>query len=45
MPSILVETGFINNPDEEKYLNSDDGQEEIVNSIVRAIIKYRKENE
>lgn len=45
MPSILVETGFINNPDEEKYLNSDEGQEEIVNSIVRAIIKYRKENE
>ncbi|MGI4021050.1 MAG: N-acetylmuramoyl-L-alanine amidase family protein [Janthinobacterium lividum] len=45
MPSILVETGFINNPDDEKYLNSDEGQEEIVNSIVRAIIKYRKENE
>ncbi|RYE27391.1 MAG: N-acetylmuramoyl-L-alanine amidase [Sphingobacteriaceae bacterium] len=45
MPSILVETGFINNPDEEKYLNSDAGQEEIVNSIVRAIVKYRKENE
>ncbi|WP_299287735.1 N-acetylmuramoyl-L-alanine amidase [uncultured Mucilaginibacter sp.] len=45
MPSILVETGFINNPDDEKYLNSEEGQEEIVNSIVRAIIKYRKENE
>lgn len=45
MPSVLVETGFINNPDDEKYLNSDEGQEEIVNSIVRAIVKYRKENE
>ena len=45
MPSVLVETGFINNPDDEKYLNSEEGQEEIVNSIVRAIIKYRKENE
>ncbi len=45
MPSILVETGFINNPDDEKYLNSEEGQEEIVNSIVRAIVKYRKENE
>lgn len=45
MPSILVETGFINNPEEEKYLNSDEGQAEIVNSIVRAIVKYRKENE
>lgn len=45
MPSVLIETGFINNPDDEKYLNSDEGQDEIVNSIVRAIGKYRKENE
>jgi N-acetylmuramoyl-L-alanine amidase len=45
MPSILVETGFINNPDDEKYLNSEEGQQEIVNSIVRAIVKYRNENE
>ncbi len=45
MPSVLVETGFINNPDDEKYLNSEEGQQEIVNSIVRAIVKYRKENE
>ena len=45
MPSVLVETGFINNPDDEKYLNSDEGQQEIVDSIVRAIMKYRKENE
>lgn len=45
MPSVLVETGFINNPEDEKYLNSDSGQQEIVNSIVRAIVKYRKENE
>jgi N-acetylmuramoyl-L-alanine amidase len=26
MPSILVETGFITNEEEEKYLNSDAGQ-------------------
>lgn len=45
MPSVLIETGFINNPDDEKYLNSEEGQTEIVNSIVRAIVKYRKENE
>lgn len=45
MPSVLVETGFINNPDDEKYLNSDEGQEQIVNSIVRAIVKYRNENQ
>jgi N-acetylmuramoyl-L-alanine amidase len=45
MPSVLVETGFINNPDEEAYLNSDSGQAEIVNSIIRAIKKYRQEYE
>ncbi|MGV8879883.1 MAG: N-acetylmuramoyl-L-alanine amidase family protein [Sphingobacteriaceae bacterium] len=45
MPSVLVETGFINNPDDEKYLNSDEGQDEIINSIIRAVKKYRKEYE
>src|SRR5674536_74330 len=27
MPSVLVETGFITNPTEEKYLNSKEGQD------------------
>jgi N-acetylmuramoyl-L-alanine amidase len=45
MPSVLVETGFINNIEEEKYLNSDEGQTEIVNSLVRAIKQYKKEIE
>jgi N-acetylmuramoyl-L-alanine amidase len=41
MPSVLVETGFIDNPDDEAYLNSEDGQNEIVASIVRAITNYK----
>ncbi|MBD1395312.1 N-acetylmuramoyl-L-alanine amidase family protein [Mucilaginibacter glaciei] len=41
MPAVLVETGFINNPDEEEYLNSDEGQTEIVQSIIRSIQAYR----
>lgn len=45
MPSILIETGFINNPEEEDYLNSEEGQAEIVNSIVRAIKQYKRELE
>jgi len=45
MPSVLVETGYINNPDDEAYLNSEDGQNEIVNSIVRAITSYKNEVE
>jgi N-acetylmuramoyl-L-alanine amidase len=41
MPGLLIETGFINNPDDERYLNSDEGQNEIVQSIIRAIKKYK----
>jgi N-acetylmuramoyl-L-alanine amidase len=43
MPAVLVETGYINNPGEEAYLNSVKGQDEIAASIVRAIAKYRSE--
>ncbi|MDB5022513.1 MAG: N-acetylmuramoyl-L-alanine amidase [Mucilaginibacter sp.] len=42
MPAVLVETGFINNPRDEDYLNSTEGQSEIVQSIVRAIKKYKE---
>ncbi|MBL4675179.1 MAG: N-acetylmuramoyl-L-alanine amidase [Mucilaginibacter sp.] len=45
MPSVLVETGYINNHDDEEYLNSEEGQTEIVNSIVRAITKYKNQME
>jgi N-acetylmuramoyl-L-alanine amidase len=45
MPSVLVETGYINNPDDEEYLNSETGQTEIVNSIVRAINQYKTQME
>jgi N-acetylmuramoyl-L-alanine amidase len=40
MPSILVETGFITNPEDEKYLNSDAGQTEISECITRAVKTY-----
>jgi N-acetylmuramoyl-L-alanine amidase len=45
MPAVLVETGYINNPDDEAYLNSEKGQDEIVESIVRAIKNYKDEVE
>ncbi|HEX8278562.1 MAG TPA: N-acetylmuramoyl-L-alanine amidase [Segetibacter sp.] len=41
MPSILVETGFISNPQEEDYLNSDRGQNEIARCIVQALKRYK----
>lgn len=43
MPAVLVETGYINNPEEERYLSSDNGQDEIASSIARAVDTYRKE--
>lgn len=45
MPAVLTEIGFISNPDEEKYINSESGQNEIVNSIFKAIKSYRQETE
>jgi N-acetylmuramoyl-L-alanine amidase len=40
MPSILVETGYITNRSEEDYLNSKEGQQEIAESISRAVKTY-----
>jgi len=40
MPSVLIETGFISNPEEEKYLNSQEGQNELSECIIRALRKY-----
>ena len=40
MPSVLVETGFITNPTEEKYLNSKEGQDYLASSIFRACKEY-----
>src|SRR4051812_15307910 len=45
MPSILVETGFITNKEEEEYLNSDEGQDEIVSNIMNALKRYKSEVE
>jgi N-acetylmuramoyl-L-alanine amidase len=42
MPAVLVETGFITNKEEEDYLNSENGQKEIVRSIANAVIKYKQ---
>ena len=40
MPSVLVETGFITNPEEEDYLNSESGQQEIAQCITNALKNY-----
>ncbi len=45
MPAILIETGFIANPEDERYLNSEKGQQEIAESIARALKKYKEQVE
>ena len=45
MPAILVETGFINNPEDERYLNSEKGQQEIAEAITAAVIRYKQQIE
>jgi N-acetylmuramoyl-L-alanine amidase len=41
MPSILIETGFITNPEEESFLNSEEGQSIIASAIFRAVRSYK----
>ena len=41
MPSVLIETGFLTNKEEEQYLNSKRGQNEVVSNIMGAFRRYR----
>ena len=41
MPAVLVETGFLSNPEEEDYLNSEAGQKEICEVITKSLIRYK----
>jgi N-acetylmuramoyl-L-alanine amidase len=45
MPGVLIESGFISNPDEEKYLNSEEGQDYLASAIFRAFRDYKNEIE
>ena len=40
IPSILVETAFISNPDEEKRLNDDAYQDKLARAILSGIKRY-----
>lgn len=45
MPSVLIETGFITNKEEEKFLASDIGQDYMASAIYRAFKEYKVEIE
>src|SRR6187200_2538886 len=40
MPSVLIETGFMSDKEEEKYLDSESRQDEIVQNITSALSNY-----
>lgn len=44
IPSILIETAFISNPEEEKRLNDEDYQEKLAEAIMRGIRQYLARN-
>jgi N-acetylmuramoyl-L-alanine amidase len=44
IPSILVETAFISNPEEEKRLTDDDYQDRMADAILRGIRRYFAKN-
>jgi len=43
MPAVLIETGFITNHDDERYLNSEKGQQELAETITAAIKQYKEQ--
>ena len=45
MPAILIELGFLTNSDEEDYLITDQGQDEMARSITRSFGQYKLRRE
>jgi N-acetylmuramoyl-L-alanine amidase len=44
IPSVLVETAFISNPEEESRLRSDAYQDQLADAIMRGINRYFQKN-
>ena len=44
IPSVLVETAFISNPDEEKRLNTAEYQNNLAAALLKGIVKYFEQN-
>jgi N-acetylmuramoyl-L-alanine amidase len=45
MPSLLIETGFLTNPQEERFMISKEGQDKIAYAIYRAFSFYKSGND
>jgi N-acetylmuramoyl-L-alanine amidase len=45
MPAILFETGFLSNPDDEKFLASKRGRQKVAESLARSILQLKSQLE
>jgi N-acetylmuramoyl-L-alanine amidase len=45
MPSVLIETGFLTNPNEESFIGKTDGQDKMAKAMFEAFVKYKKDFE
>lgn len=45
MPSVLIETGFLSNPTERKYLASENGKQHIAEAVFSAFVAYKEDIE
>lgn len=45
MPGVLIETGFLSNPNDEKFLNSKEGRVKLSNAIANAVSDYKKDHD
>jgi N-acetylmuramoyl-L-alanine amidase len=45
MPSVLIETGFITNPNDKQFLHSTEGQQKMAHSIFHAVKDYKRSYE
>jgi len=44
-PSVLIELGFISNPEEERFLNTERGQDEMSTAIYNAFVNYKRSHD
>jgi N-acetylmuramoyl-L-alanine amidase len=45
MPAVLVEIGFISNPDEESLLENESHQDELAEALYRGVVRFKDEYE
>jgi len=45
MPNVLVETAYLSNRDDERFLKSESGQKKIAEALLKAVTRYKEEYE